>query len=55
MAKYKRTETTILCPAHKQPIKVVDEATRQYAVCTCNVPADKHTGQVVFEKLKEVK
>jgi len=53
--KYKTMhEETVQCPAHNMPIKVVyietDDGRVARATCTCDVPKDKHTGQVVYEK-----
>ena len=41
---------TVLCPLHKTPLPLQIEGERKFAVCQCDVPGNKHKGQVVWER-----
>ena len=41
---------TVLCPLHKLPLPLQMNDKKKFAVCECNLPNNKHKGQVVWER-----
>lgn len=41
---------TVLCPLHRTPLIVQVEGNKKFAICQCDVPGNKHKGQVVWQK-----
>jgi hypothetical protein len=41
---------TVLCPLHKTPLAAQVEGDKKFAVCNCDIPGNKHKGQVVWQR-----
>lgn len=41
---------TVLCPLHRTPLPLQKDEKRKFVICLCNVPGNRHKGQVVWER-----
>jgi hypothetical protein len=49
----KKKSETVDCPVHHQPIEVIRDGKRRYALCTCDVPNNPYSGRPVWEKFPD--
>ncbi len=49
----KKNKKTMDCPVHHQPIEIITDKGRRYAICTCNVPNNPYSGRPVWEQLPD--